>query len=108
ISTMNPRARRITLRVDPVLGQMVLVIPRRASAQAAMKFVASRARWIEKALAALPPRVAFADGTVIPVHGVNHTVRLAPDRRGGVWRAGQDIVVTGHAEHAPRRLREWL
>ncbi len=104
----NPRARRISLRLDPGKGCIVLVRPRRASDAFVASFLASRTDWIAKHLDMLPPHIPFADGTAIPYRGTDHILRMRPQARGGVWREGNDIVVTGRPEHAPRRTRDWL
>jgi len=108
VTIVHPRARRLTLRVDVGQGQIVLVRPRRARTVTVLEFVASRRDWIAQALATLPPRIGFEDGAVIPVSGTQHTLCFASEKRGGVWREGNMIVVAGQHEHAARRLRDWL
>jgi predicted metal-dependent hydrolase len=108
VATLNPRARRLSLRVDPASGHIVLVRPRRASAGVTLKFLASREGWIRQHLARLPPQIPFADGASIPVAGIEHRLRLAPDARGGVWREGETILISGQPEFIARRLTDWL
>lgn len=107
---LNVRARRVSVRVDPAAGCVVLVRPARMSDRAVMAFLASRRQWIARHLSTLPPHIAFADGAVIPFAGVDHIVRHTPETRGGVWRDAErcEIVVTGRPEHLTRRLRDWL
>jgi predicted metal-dependent hydrolase len=110
IIDINPRARRISLRVDPTQGCIVLVRPRRASDRAVADFVISRQEWIDTHLQSMPPRIAFLDGVVIPYLGLDYILRFRPHERGGVWKDDdrKEIVVTGRAEHSARRLRDWL
>ena len=105
----NPRARRMSLRVDPIAGRVVLVRPPRVSDRTVMAFVASRADWIAKHLENLEPQVSFSDGAVIPFQGAAHTIRFE-GARGAVSRNADQavIIVPGRIEHAPRRLRDWL
>jgi predicted metal-dependent hydrolase len=105
---VSPKARRVSLRIDAGSGGVVLVHPRRMSLSAILAFVAEKRDWIAEHLAALPPHVAFVDGAVIPLRGVDHMVRFAPEQRGGVWAEDGVIVVTGRVEHAKRRLTDWL
>ncbi|TAL00698.1 MAG: M48 family peptidase [Rhodospirillaceae bacterium] len=105
---ISTRARRISLRVEPATGQVVLIHPARASARAVLAFTAEKRDWIVAHLAALPIQIPFADGAEIPVRGVPHIVRFLPEQRGGVWCKAGEIFVTGRPEHAPRRLRDWL
>ncbi len=108
ILDINPRARRVSLRVDPGNSCIVLVRPPRMSDRAVGAFLESHAGWIATHLAKLPQRVNFSDGSVIPFAGAEHIIRLRPEARGGVWREGEEIIVTGKAEHTARRLRDWL
>ena len=104
----NPRARRISLRLDPAKGCVVLVRPKRASTAFTAAFLLNKKDWIAKHLEMLPPHIPFADGTVIPYRGEDHTLCMRPEQRGGVWRDGGEIIVTGRPEHAARRTRDWL
>ncbi len=108
IATLNPRAKRLSLRVDPASGHIVLVRPKRASAGVTLKFLASREAWIRKHLATLPPHIPFADDASIPVGGTNHRLQLVPGGRGGVWREGEVIMISGQPEFIARRLTDWL
>ncbi len=104
----NPRARRLCVRLDPGAGQIVLVRPRRASAAVTLKFLAGRVDWIRRHLSALPAPIPFADGASIPIAGKDHTLRLAPESRGGVWRDGETVMISGKPEFAARRVTDWL
>lgn len=108
VCVQSPRARRLCVRLDPAAGQVVLVRPKRASAGITLKFVASRADWIREHLAMLPPPIPFADGANIPIAGRDHILRLAPEGRGGVWREGDTVMISGRAEFAARRMTDWL
>jgi predicted metal-dependent hydrolase len=105
---LSTRARRVSLRVDPASGQVILVQPARASVRAVLEFTSSRRDWIAERLKLLPCRVAFEDGATIPIGGISHTVRFVPGQRGSVWRDGSEIFVAGRSEHGPRRLKDWL
>jgi predicted metal-dependent hydrolase len=105
---LSRRARRLSLRIDVGAGHAVLVQPPRMAAAAVLAFAAARREWIADRLGELPCRIAFDEGAVIPLRGETHVLRFAPDARGGVWRDDGAIVVTGRAEHAPRRLIDWL
>lgn len=105
---VNPRARRISIRLDPARGCVVLVRPARASDRVVGAFIASRADWIAHHLESLRERIAFVDGAVIPYRGTDHVIRQRPEARGGVWREDKDVIVAGRPEHAARRVRDWL
>jgi len=106
----SARARRLTLRVMPQDGAVVLVLPRSVSVAAGTRFVAEQAGWIVQRQAARPRIAQWADGVSVPFRGELHRVRHCPDQRGrgAVWREAGEICVSGRAEYLPRRLRDWM
>ncbi|MEM6851380.1 MAG: SprT family zinc-dependent metalloprotease [Pseudomonadota bacterium] len=108
---VNRRAKRLIVRVDPAEGAVVITAPSDRALPQAYAFAASRADWIEDQLAKAPRRVPFAPGETIPFRGAAHRLTLDPSRRVGVRRrSGEtpELSIGGPAEHAPRRLEEWL
>ena len=104
----NRRARRIVLSIDPERAGAVVTLPRGVPAKEGIALAREQAGWIIGRLKELPPRVAFADGAVVPLLGEDHVVRHRPESRRGVWREGPVINVSGRAEHLARRLEDWL
>ena len=104
----SSRARRVSLRIDPRGGAVVVTLPPRAGRTAGMALLMSHADWVAERLAALPGAIPFVDGAVVPLHGADHRVRHAPGARGTVWVEGGDIVVTGDTAFLPRRLADFL
>lgn len=104
----SPRARYITLRVTAHDDVPELVLPRRCSLAEGREFAESRRDWLKSQLAALPARVPFADGVVLPYLGSTLRVRHEPDRRGRVVRQGDEVIVPAPAELVARRLEAWL
>lgn len=104
----SARARRISLRIDTAAHTVILVLPKRASLEAGMRFAAEKSVWLQNRLAVLPPPVPFAAGVSIPLRGAPHRIRHRPDRRGGVWVEDGEIHVSGSETHLPRRLTDWL
>lgn len=104
----HPRARRISLRISKTGEGIVMVLPRRTPLREALEFAETNSGWILKHLEAQPDRVPFAPGAVVPLMGEDH--RIVHDARGrrGVWRGPGTIVVSGQAEHLPRRLGDFL
>ena len=102
------RARRISLRIDPRGGAVVVTLPPRTGRNAGMALLMSHAEWVARRLAALPGPVAFTDGALVPLHGVEHRVRHSPALRAGVRAAGGEILVSGDAAFLPRRLGDFL
>lgn len=105
---VNRRARRITLSVDRKSGRLRLTLPPGISTAQGLAFAERHSAWLRRRLAELPARVPFADGTELPVLGRAHVVRHLPQMRGGAWREGSEIRVSGRAEHLPRRVTDLL
>lgn len=106
--SVHPRARRLSLRVDPIQGCVLLVKPKRESKSAAIAFALEKADWIADSLADLRPPIPFEEGAKVPVLGEPHVIRHVPDARRGVWRDDGSLFVSGKPEHVPRRTRDWL
>jgi predicted metal-dependent hydrolase len=109
----SERARRLTLRVDPLSFAIELVLPRRASLAEALRFAARQSEWIEHRLSKLPPRVTLRDGAALPLLGVPHRLRHLPNARRSVERVlmadgGAELTIGGgEAAHVPRRAKDW-
>ena len=108
IARQSRRARRVALNIDPVEDAVELVLPRGVSLNEGLRLAEAKEGWILSRLALRPPKVAFEDGSVIPYFGIDHVIRHLPNARGGVWREGNRICVTGHREFTARRVRDWL
>lgn len=104
----SPRARRMTLRVDPGRGLIQVVIPKGVSEREAVRFVDRHAAWVQSRLAALPPERPFVDGAPVPVLGRDHVVRHDPSLRGAGRRENGELRVGGGPEHTARRVRDLL
>jgi len=108
----NPRATRLIVRVHPSTGEVAVVAPSTRALERALDFARSEMDWIAGRLAAVPEPVLLKPGDIVPFRGRDHTVRHAPNERGGVWLEASPrrayIVATGRREHVPRRVKDWL
>jgi len=104
----NPRARRITLRIDAKLGHVVVTLPMRAAKSAGLALLTSHADWVAARLAALPTVPPFADGATVAIDGTPHTIRHVPGARGGAWIQGTELLVSGDPAFLPRRVADCL
>ncbi len=102
------RARRITIHVDAAIGGARVVMPVYVAMADAEAAVREHERWVLDRLDALPPRVPFADGAIIPFRGQDHRIRYVIGRRGVVTATAGSILAPGAAEHIPRRIADWL
>lgn len=105
-------ARRFTLRVSAATGGIVLTLPLRADFRTAVDFAGRHGGWIAQRLARLPDTVEVGPGAILPLRGAPHRVEHRPGSRGTVWTEhgaeGALLVVAGSAEHARRRLMDFL
>lgn len=104
----NARARRISLRIDPSKGMVVVTLPLRAARRAGMALLMTHADWVTDRIARLPSMIRFGDGEAIPIDGKPCRIRHVPQARGGVWLADGEMYVTGAAEFLCRRIIDFL
>jgi hypothetical protein len=104
----SARARRMSLRVDPLVGGVVMVLPEWVPLAEAQRFAERQRDWIGARVAALPARVPFTAGTEVPVLGVLHRITPVPGARRGVWLEDGRLMVSGAPEHLPRRVEDFL
>ncbi len=104
----SSRARRVSLRIDPMGGGVVVTLPARASRKTGMALLMTHADWVANRLAALPDAVTFTDGAMVPICGVPNRIRHMPSARGGAFLLDQELHVTGRAEFLPRRVGDFL
>lgn len=104
----SARARRVSLRIDPCGGAVIVTLPLRAGRGAGVALLMSHANWVTDRLAALPDIVRFENGASVPINGVPLTIRHAPQARGGVWIEGAVLHVSGAPEFLRRRVLDFL
>jgi predicted metal-dependent hydrolase len=104
----SARARRVSLRIDPRGGAIVITLPMRATRRAGMALLMNHTDWLADRLAALPDAIRFADGAIIPIAGEPHRIRHAPTARGGAFIQNGELIVTGAAEFLRRRAHDFL
>src|ERR1700759_880756 len=71
---LNPRARRIVMRVNPLTGDVVVTAPSRGGMGRALDFVRGETQWIARQLPHLPKPIALLPGAVVPFLGVPHPI----------------------------------
>ncbi len=103
----SSRARRVSLRIDPREGAVVVTLPPRTTRTAGMALLMDHADWVSQRLAALPGQVPFADGAHVPLHGIEHRIAHVGGR-GGVWVEGRQINVGGEPDFLARRVGDYM
>jgi len=106
---INPRARRLLLRIDTASRQVELVLPKGVPVEHGLKFLDAQRGWIAARLVALPMPVPFAEGAIVPVFGVPHRICRTKDPAAPpVAILGGEIRVRGDPSHLARRVRDHL
>lgn len=107
---LNPRARRLIVKVHPTSGEVSVVAPSKRALDRALEFARGQTDWIARQLAHVPQRVALVPGARIPLRGVDHLIARGEDVRAPVWIDGDEAVihVGGRTEHAARRMLDFL
>lgn len=107
---LNPRARRLIVKVHPTSGEVSVIAPSKKALERALEFARGQTDWIARQLAHVPSRVALISGARIPFRGEEHLIARCEDARTPVWidERAAVIRVGGRAEHAPRRLLDFL
>jgi predicted metal-dependent hydrolase len=110
----HPGARRLTLRVSRTRRTVIVTLPVQCDLDEAGSFITRNIDWVRARLDSLPTAVPFHNGVFIPLRGLAHRVVFAGPGTGRglvVRRSGSpypELHVSGHPEHAPRRLKDWL
>lgn len=103
----SPRARRLSLRVSRLDGQVSLTLPAGVPLREAESFVSEKASWIRGHLAALPDALRPMPGDRLPVEGRLLPVVAAPRRGVAVTGAGIEVPDSG-VDQTPARLGAFL
>ncbi|MBH9536648.1 M48 family metallopeptidase [Novosphingopyxis sp. YJ-S2-01] len=103
-----PQARRMSLRADPVRGEVKVTGPTRLRTAEALAFARSRQRWLAERFAAAADPVRLMPGQSIGFCGepveIVHDAGLAR----GVRMENDRLLVGGPADHAAARVERWL
>ena len=106
---ISERARRVGLRIDSAERRVELILPRGVSERTGLRFLAAKRAWVTARLEALPQRVPFAEGAIVPLLGVPHRICRELDPLAQPVRiADGEIRVRGDPAHLARRVRDHL
>jgi len=105
---LNPRARRMIVKVNPATGEVSVTARTRRGLSAALDFARGEREWIAGQLAKAPGPVPLSAGAAIPFQGRTHQIRAATRGPAPVWAHDDVIWVRGDAAHAPRRVLDFL
>ena len=101
----NPRARRISLRVQG--GEVRLTLPPGASESTGLAFLRSRGEWIEARLQDAPEPAPFRPGAAVPFRGRPRLICVEPGQRDPL-RVEDDRILLATAAGCERLVEGWL
>jgi predicted metal-dependent hydrolase len=104
----NAAAKRMVLRLDGKNGGLVMTLPKRSGLTEALRFAEQSREWISRILAKQPEPAKLCDGVSILYRGQLCVLRITSGPRGLVQVIGDELIVPGKPEHAPRRLKDFL
>lgn len=108
---VNARARHYRLSI-PHSGPPVLTVPRHGRWREAEAFLERQKAWLAARLKRVATPVAFSDGALIPLRGLDHRIVPTGRVRGRVEAAIESeepvLLLPGDPEHRARRLIDWL
>jgi predicted metal-dependent hydrolase len=105
---LNPRARRLIVKVHPSTGEVSVTAPSQRALDKAMEFARGQSDWIAMQRKRVPAQVELGVGAVLPFQGRDHEICEGAAGRGTVWAEDGTIYVTGAKAHQPRRLIDFL
>ena len=106
---LNPRARRLIVKVNPSTGEVTVVAPSQRALDRALDFARGETPWIASQLARVPKPIALVPGARIPLRGREH--EIVKCGRNGPARLDPDapvIRVGGQDAYMPRRIADFL
>src|SRR5215475_11947833 len=71
---LNPRARRLIVKVHPSTGEVTVVAPSRRGLDRALDFARGEAPWIARQLARVPKPIPLVPGACVPFLGREHAI----------------------------------
>ena len=107
---LNPRARRLIVKVHPSTGEVTVVAPSQRALGSRPRLCARR-NALDRAAARSGAEAAsrWSLGARVPFQGIERTILRGEPGNGPVWQdeAG-NLCVTGREEFAPRRVLDFL
>ena len=108
---VNPRAKRLIVRIDTKKGEAVAVAPNRHMLSEAANFAAERADWIDGHLSEVPIAIPLNEGAMIPFQGVDHVLtQEGSGRLARIETSGRPpkIIAPGASETFEMRIKRFL
>lgn len=109
----NPRAKRLTLRIETGGKGIRVTIPPKLPQRELDLFIARHHGWIEMQIGKVPVSEPLHAGSIIAIRGIAHRIIHEPAKR-GITRQDQDengapiLIIHGDIKHLGRRIADYL
>lgn len=107
----STRAKKLSLRLDTKKRVFTLVVPPRTSLRRAYDFAIDHEEWMQEKLAELPLPIALKHGTIVPIFGVPHEIKVQQDnaaRRTDIRAENATLFVRTNKEDPSGRIIRFL
>ncbi|KAB2664884.1 M48 family metallopeptidase [Brucella tritici] len=104
----NPRAKRLTLRIEAGGRGLRITVPPGLPEREVLSFLNRHEGWIESRIAKLPDQPGVRAGIKIPLRGVPHKIVHQPGRGTTQLLEGNILLVHGDPAHLPRRVADHI
>jgi len=110
VQTVNPRAKRLSLRVDQKAGVIRLTVPKWTMQRTIDRFLSKQADWIKDKQKHLLPKINITDGAVIPFTGTDHVIRIQKHtkRTTDIEITDSSILITTSRDDPSSNLKRWI
>ncbi|ATU74084.1 hypothetical protein SXCC_01370 [Gluconacetobacter sp. SXCC-1] len=102
------QARRISMRIDPRSGHVIITLPRGARRADGLALLRAHSAWVVAGLSRLPPVAELRHGGRVLLDGAALEIHHAPEARRGVWLEDGRLHVSGEQDFIARRVGAYL
>jgi len=104
----NPRAKRLSMRVDAVKREIRITMPVYTPSAAAMEFVSKKMEWIAARIQSAPDAAPLVAGAELAVEGEAHIISWKEDWPRRVKREDGELRLGGPEAMVAQRILRWL
>lgn len=104
----NPRAKRLTLRIEAGGKGLRITVPPGLPEREVQSFLNRHEGWIESRIAKLPDQAGLRAGVKIPIRGTPHLIMHQSGRGTVDVLDGHILLVHGDPAHLSRRVADYL
>lgn len=108
---INPRAKRMALRVDSKKQKVNLVLPKRSSTSRAYAFALEHKHWIRQKIEEMPAKIHFKDGVSIPMLGKEYVIEVMQDstlKKTDISLKNNKIIVLTNKPDPSLRIKRFI